>query len=37
MKELIKKILTSKAARNVTTLSMLAATLAIAGNPWDLT
>jgi len=34
MKELIKKILISRAARNVTALSMLAASLAAVGEPW---
>ena len=31
----MQKILLSKQARNVSMLSMLAATLVTAGNPWD--
>lgn len=35
MKELIKKILTSKAARNTTALSAFAMSIATVGIPWS--
>ena len=35
MKKLAAKILTPQAARNASALSMLAASLALAGAPWD--